>query len=70
MMFWSKVHILKLLTFYNYDKNFYHAIKCPLTLVLKLHESKNKHYRKQNRKTNINNKVRAIEQIFVLQPVK
>ena len=58
---------------YNYDTNFYHVIKSSIELVLKLHDRFGLYVilmRTGNQKATIKNKIRAIEQKFVLDPVK
>ena len=58
---------------YNYDTNFYHVIKSSIELVLKLHDRFGLYVilmRIGNQKATIKNKIGAIEQKFVLDPVK
>ena len=58
---------------YNYDTNFYHVIKSSIELVLKLHDRFGLYVilmRIGNQKATIKNKIRAIEQKFVLDLVK
>ena len=58
---------------YNYDTNFYHVIKSSIELVLKLHDRFGLYVilmRTGNQKATIKSKIGAIEQKFVLDPVK
>ena len=58
---------------YNYDTNFYHVIKSSIEFVLKLHDRFGLYVilmRIENQKATIKNKIGAIEQKFVLDPVK